>query len=98
MGARGPQPGAKAAKKASAAVVAAAPALLAKAQPSTDEPAQVVGSMSAADRENPSKLSGQALKDLAHRWGISRSEANSLSDERLRLQMRHITSRRSEED
>lgn len=49
--------------------------------------------LSAADRENPGKLSGEALRRLAHQRGISRSEAESMSDEKLRLQLLYITNR-----
>lgn len=49
--------------------------------------------LSATDRENPEKLSGQALRVLAHRRGVSHSEAASLTDDRLRMQLRYITYR-----
>lgn len=49
--------------------------------------------MSAADLANPAKLTGEALRKLAHRNGVSRSEASTMSDEKLRLQLRYITNR-----
>ena len=49
--------------------------------------------MSAADRENPEKLTGEALRVFAHRRGIARSEADTMSDDKLRLQLRYITYR-----
>lgn len=62
-------------------------------QASTQEP------LSAADRENPEKLTGEALRVLAHRRGVARSEADAMSDEKLRMQLRYITNRQyTEED
>ena len=49
--------------------------------------------LSAADRENPDKLAGDALRALAHRRGIARSEAATMSDDKLRMQLRYITNR-----
>ena len=52
--------------------------------------------MSAADRENPQKISGEALRELAHRRGMARSEVEIMSDERIRVQMRYIVARQYE--
>lgn len=49
--------------------------------------------LSAADRENPSKLSGDDLRALAHRRGIARSEAAGMSDEKLRQQLNLVINR-----
>lgn len=49
--------------------------------------------LSAADRENPDKLAGDALRALAHRRGIARSESATMTDDKLRMQMRYITQR-----
>jgi len=49
--------------------------------------------LSAADRENPDKLTGDALRALAHRRGVSRSEAEHMPDDKLRMQLRYITNR-----
>lgn len=49
--------------------------------------------LSAADRENPDKLAGDALRALAHRRGIARSEAATMTDDKLRMQLRYITQR-----
>ena len=49
--------------------------------------------LSAADRENPDKLTGEDLRALAHRRGVSRSESASMSDDKLRMQLRYITHR-----
>jgi hypothetical protein len=54
--------------------------------------------VSAADRENPQKLRGEALRKLAHQRGISRSELATLSDEKVRHQLRYITGRQYEEE
>ena len=56
-------------------------------------PAAPVVELSAADRENPDKLSGEALRRLAHQRGVARSEAETMSDEKLRLQLRYIIGR-----
>lgn len=49
--------------------------------------------LSAADRENPDKLSGEALRKLAHQRGIARSEAERMDDDKLRMQLRYIIHR-----
>lgn len=46
--------------------------------------------LSAAHRENPEKLSGQALKDLGHRRGLSRSAMATMSDEKIRTELRYL--------
>lgn len=45
----------------------------------------------AKDRENPDKLAGEALRVLAHRRGLARSSLPSMSDEKIREQLRLIT-------
>lgn len=55
--------------------------------------AQPSAILSASDRENPDKLTGEDLRALAHRRGVSRSESASMSDEKLRMQLRYITQR-----
>lgn len=52
--------------------------------------------MTAEQRENPRYLTGEALRALAHRRGIARSEAARLSDEKLREQLRYITAHQQE--
>jgi hypothetical protein len=54
--------------------------------------------LSAQDRENPTKLTGEALRTLAHRRGLSRSELDRLSDEKIREQLRFVTHRQYEAD
>lgn len=87
MGSRGPKPGfkqARAAQAASAPAPKAAATQPAAASPISDAPVVPVvnGSkgkkpepqvLSASDRENPTKLSGQALRELAYRRGMAKS-------------------------
>lgn len=49
--------------------------------------------MTTADRENPSKLTGDALKALAHRRGLAKSLLATMSDEKIRTELRYITHR-----
>ena len=49
--------------------------------------------LSASGRENPMKLSGDMLRTLAHRRGMSRSELERLDDTKIRLQLHYITNR-----
>lgn len=90
----GRQPGNDATADVVAAAKAALTASAARKAASTPQPEP----LSAADRENPDKLSGQALRDLAHRRGVARSEAANMSDEKLRMQLRYITHRQYNED
>jgi hypothetical protein len=46
-----------------------------------------------ADRENPDKISGDDLKALAHRRGIAKSLLSSMTDEKIRTELRYITHR-----
>jgi hypothetical protein len=55
-------------------------------------------SVPAYHREHPDKLTGQALRDLAHRKGMAKSELTSMSDDKIRLQIRYIDYRRASED
>lgn len=52
-----------------------------------------LSSMSAADRENPDKLTGEALRKLAHSRGLARSTLETMPDEKIREQLRYITHR-----
>lgn len=97
MGARGPQRGSAKAKEAAAQAVATKKA---KAEPNrvpdapkvqkASEPEQQAEPLSAAHRENPEKLAGQALKDLGHRRGLSRSAMAAMSDEKIRTELRYL--------
>ena len=52
-----------------------------------------LSSMSAADRENPDKISGEALRKLAHSRGLAKSTLETMPDEKIREQLRYITHR-----
>lgn len=58
----------------------------------------VVQALSAADRENPEKLSGSALRDLAHKRGLSRSEVERMDDDKIRMQLRYLTHRQYDDE
>lgn len=53
----------------------------------------VVQALSAADRENPERLSGSDLRSLAHKRGLSRSEVERMDDDKIRMQLRYLTFR-----
>jgi hypothetical protein len=92
MGTRGSQPGFKQARQE-----AAQAALVAPGEPEqTEQVEQPV--LSASDRENPSKLSGDALRALAHRRGMARSLLPAMSDDKIREQLRYITYNQYESD
>lgn len=48
-------------------------------------------------KNDPEKLAGAALRALAYERGIARSEAERLTDHKLREQLRYITAHRFEE-
>lgn len=87
MATRGQKQGAAKAKVAKAALKQAPSAPDA---PKAAEPDLQAAPLSAAHRENPEKLSGQALKDLGHRRGLSRSAMTTMSDEKIRTQLRYL--------
>lgn len=124
MGKRGPKPGFKKAREASASAPSSAPdtpipKVAAKkapakkaaakkapvkdlAQPASsvpiDKPVDPVPEaeqvpITAADRENPNKLTGQALRELAHRRGMARSVLADMPEEKIRMELRYITHR-----
>lgn len=66
--------------------------------PKEPEPAAEAPVLSAADRENPNKLSGQALRDHAHRRGMAKSILATMPDEKIRTELRYITQRQYTED
>jgi hypothetical protein len=49
--------------------------------------------LSATDRDNPAKVSGQELRVLAHQKGMARSLLDGMSDHKIREQLRYITQR-----
>lgn len=54
--------------------------------------------LSAADRENPEKLSGSDLRDLAHKRGLARSEVDRMDDDKIRIQLRYLTHRQYDDE
>ena len=53
--------------------------------------------LSAADLENPNKLTGSALRKLAHNRGLSLTALEGMADEKIRMELRYITNRQYEE-
>lgn len=104
MGTRGPKPGFKQARLAAMAAVPSAepsPAtLVALTVPPVVQAAPVEQApvLSANDRENPDKLTGDALRQHAHRRGIARSASAAMSDDKLRMELRYITYRQYESE
>jgi hypothetical protein len=58
----------------------------------------LVESVPAHHREHPDKISGQALRDLAHRKGMAKSELANMPDDKIRTQLKYIDYRRASED
>ena len=54
--------------------------------------------LSSADRENPEKLSGSDLRELAHRRGLARSEVERMDDDKIRVQLRYLTHRQYDDE
>lgn len=54
--------------------------------------------LSAADRENPEKLAGSDLRDLAHKRGLARSEVERMDDDKIRIQLRYLTHRQYDDE
>jgi hypothetical protein len=52
--------------------------------------------LSATDRDNPAKVSGQELRVLAHQKGMARSLLDGMGDDKIREQLRYITQRQIE--
>jgi hypothetical protein len=78
-------------KKRARAAVAGAAAVRAPSAKKPPPPQAAV--LSAADRENPEKLSGEALKQLAHRRGLARSSLEDMPELKIREQLRYLTHR-----
>ena len=58
-------------------------------QPAVEQPKP----LTAGDRENPDKLSGDDLRALAHRRGLAKSVLATMPDEKIRMELRYITNR-----
>ena len=54
--------------------------------------------LSAADRENPEKLSGSDLRVLAHRRRLARSDIERMDDDKIRTQLRYVTHRQYDDE
>lgn len=67
-----------------------------QAQAATPEPAEA-RPLAYHERENPNRLDGEALRDLAHRRGLARSSLAAMSDEKIREQLLYTAYRRHEE-
>lgn len=65
---------------------------------STGEAPALLVEVPAHHREHPDKLSGQALRDLAHRHGLARSEMEPMTDEKIRDQLKYLAYRRASEE
>ena len=74
-----------------------ASAPLVDAQPKTPEQS-TAADLPTHHRENADKLSGEALRALAHRHGIAKSQLATMSDEKIRDQMKYLAYRRASED
>jgi len=110
MGQRGPKPGWKkgvadpaapaAAARRREAAAPAAPAEAAAVHLPPAPPPKAAPSeqprLSAADLANPAKLTGDALKKLAHNLGMAKSELARLDDEKIRVQLKYLTHRKYE--
>ena len=53
--------------------------------------------MRATERDFPNRLSGDALRELAHQRGLARSSLVSMTDTKIREQLRYILQRQYEE-
>jgi hypothetical protein len=82
MGKRGPQPGFRKRQQEEAMAQAAA---------AEKEGAETPLSLS--DRENPDKLSGDALRELGHRHGLARSQMASMDDAKVRRELNYLIHR-----
>ena len=51
----------------------------------------------ATDRDFPNRLSGDALRELAHQRGLAKSSLDSMTDTKIREQLRYILQRQYEE-
>ena len=53
--------------------------------------------MRATDRDFPNRLGGDALREVAHQRGLARSSLDSMTDTKIREQLRYILQRQYEE-
>jgi hypothetical protein len=95
MGTRGPKQGWKARQFAQAPAAEPLQPAEVDTVSTSAEPVEPVR-MSAADAANPGKLSGDALRKLAHNRGMSRSEMAGMDDAKVRTQLKYLTYRQYE--
>ena len=57
----------------------------------------VDATISAHHRENPDKLSGDALRALAHRHGLAKSTIETMTDLKIRDQLKYLAYQRASE-
>lgn len=96
MGSRGPKPGFKRAREEAAGTLPAEPS---PAPVLASEPPVLLlagPELTYAQRNNPDKLGGQKLRELAHQRGMSRSELERYGDDdrRIREQLQYLEARR----
>jgi hypothetical protein len=81
-------------KKRAASPVAVVAATIEPVAANPSPPDAPILAPSAWDRENPKKLSGEALRAFAHRQGMAKSELATMPDEKIRTQLHYVTARR----
>ncbi len=63
-------------------------------QPQDSTPA---AALTFEQRNNPAHLEGNDLRNLGHRLGMAKSDMEKMDDEKIRLQLKYLTSRRYED-
>jgi hypothetical protein len=86
-------PAKKAKAKPKAATAPARKRVSRQADKAPKQQANVVALMPVAHRENPEKLEGDALKALAHRRGMPKSELEKMPDAKIREQLKYLAYR-----
>lgn len=84
-------------RRTNVVAVGAVAAVMAVAAPETATAAPVPIAET-ANRDNFMHMSGEALRRFAHRMGIARSEAESLDDDRLKVQCRYAIARQQDDE
>lgn len=67
------------------------------AQPKTSQQS-ALADLPTHHRENPDKLTGDPLRALAHRHGMAKSDLATMSDEKIRDQLKYLAYRRASEE
>lgn len=84
-------------RQAKVAAAGAAAAIMATAAPAASV-ATSTPIAETANRDNFMHMGGEALRAFAYRIGISRSEAASLTDDRLKMQCRYAIARQQDDE